>query len=388
MKIKNLLLIGIIILLSISCENKKKVEQEKVQEEKVQDLIPLTEKQLKIVNIGIGKIEKKNLNSVIRVNGVLALDPQNKAEITSLVAGVIKKVLVIEGSKVRRGQVLAYLENTDIVEIQKNYITLKKEENIKEQEYLRQKELYKQEAGIEKTLQQAKAAYEITKTQVLGIEKQLQQLSINYYQISLGKVFTQIPIKSPINGVVDKINVSLGSYVDMKTSLMNVVDNSNLHCDLKVFEKDIQYVKAGQNIEIEITNQKNIKLQGKIYEVTSSFENDTKAILVHAKIKKNTNVKLIPDMYVTGLINVGKQTVDAVSNDAIISKDGKQMIFQLAKKENNNNIKTYYFKPIEVITGVSELGYTQISFIKDIPYNIDIVTHNAFYLSSMIADDK
>ncbi|SHF44239.1 membrane fusion protein, cobalt-zinc-cadmium efflux system [Dysgonomonas macrotermitis] len=348
--------------------------------------IAVSEVQMDAVGIQLGKIEQRELNSVIRVNGEMDLDPQKKAEVTSLVGGIIKQVLVIEGKRVSAGQAVAYLENTEIVELQKNYLTSRKEALIAEQEYNRQKELSSQGAGVQKTFQQATAAYEIAKAQLIGLEKQLRQLSISPEQVSAGNMVTQIPIKSPISGTVRKINISTGSYVDTQTSLMSVSDNSAIHCDMKVFEKDINAVKIGQEVDILLTNQPGVNLKGEIYEINKSFESESKAILVHVRIKNQGSIELIPGMYATGLINTGKQKTPAVPNDAVISSEGKKYIFVLEDKENGQEGKNYHFKREEVITGISELGFTQITPVNQLKDDVTIVTANAFYIASMASD--
>lgn len=392
MKTIYIAIIALSLIFLGSCGQKPKNEAEKEKEgteeshggESVE--VELTESQMKAVDIQLGKIEQRDLNSIIRVNGEMALDPQKKAEVTSLLGGIIKQVMVIEGRAVSAGQAVAYLENTEIVELQKNYLTTKKEALIADQEYRRQKDLSTQGAGVEKTLQQATANYEITKAQLTGLEKQLRQLSISPEQVSSGNMVTQIPIKTPISGTVSKINISTGSYVDMQTPLMSITDNAGIHCDVKVFEKDINMVRTGQEVDITLTNQPGVNLKGEIYEINKSFEGDTKAIIVHANIKGKTDIKLIPGMYVTGLINVGKQKTDAVPNDAIISNEGKKYIFVLEKEANEEGVKTYHFERIEVLTGISELGYTQITPVNKLEEGVTIVKANAFYLASMSTD--
>lgn len=383
--------ISLSLILLVSCgqnsKNETNTEKEHTEHSHSESLdVELTESQMKAVDIQLGKIEQKYLNSVIRVNGELALDPQKKAEVTSLLGGIIKQVMVIEGRSVSIGQAVAYLENTEIVELQKNYLTAKKEALIAEQEYQRQKSLSSQGAGIEKTLQQASANYEITKAQLTGLEKQLRQLSISPDHVAAGNIVTQIPIKAPITGTISKINVSTGSYVDMQTPLMSITDNSGIHCDVKVFEKDFNMVKIGQEVDIALTNQSRINLKGQIYEINKSFEGDSKAIIVHANIKNEADIKLIPGMYVTGLINVGKQKTDAIPNDAIVSDEGKKYIFILEKEADEEGIKTYHFEKVEVLTGISELGYTQITPINKLDEDVTIVKTNAFYLASMSTD--
>lgn len=393
MKAIYIVLTNLFLIFLVSCGQSPKNESEnEPTKENSEDShnestnIELTESQMNAVEIQLGKIEKKDLNSIIRVNGEMALDPQKRAEVTSLLGGIIKRITVIEGQSVSAGQTVAYLENTEIVELQKNYLTTKKEALIAAQEYQRQKDLSAQGAGIEKTLQQASANYEITKAQITGLEKQLKQLSISIEQVSSGNMVTQIPIKAPIAGSVSKINASTGSYVDMQTPLMNITDNTDIHCDVKVFENDINMVKIGQEVDILLTNQPGINLKGEIYGINKSFEEDTKTIIVHAKIKEKGDIKLIPNMYVTGLINVGKQKTNAVPNDAIVSNENKKYIFVLEKEANEDGIKTYHFKRVEVLTGLSELGYTQIIPVSKLEEGITIVKSNAFYLASMSTD--
>lgn len=380
------------LTLFVSCGQKAEDKKEtSVQTEQEQDHdhdegVEVTEAQLNTVGIKLGKIEKRELANIIRVNGEMNLAPQKKAEVTSLIGGIIRQILVNEGSNVSKGQTVAYLENTAIVELQKNYLTSKKEAFVAEQEYNRQKELAEQGAGVQKVLQQASANYEISKAQLTGLEKQLLQLSISPSQVSSGNMVTRIPVKSPIAGTVNKINISTGSYVDIQASLMNISDNSQMHCDVKVFEKDINKVKLRQEVDLSLTNQPGTSLKGVVYEINKSFEDDTKAIKVHLEIKDRNNLHLVPGMYVTGLINIGKEKTEAVPNDAIISNEGKKYILVLQNEENGTEGKIFHFKQEEIITGTSELGYTQITPVKKIEEDATIVISNAFYIASMTAD--
>ena len=351
--------------------------------------IAVTKRQMHAVNIRLGEIEQRNLNSVIRVSGQMALDPQKRADVNSLTGGIIRQILVTEGKQVSAGQTVAYLENTEIVELQKNYLTTQREAVVAEQDYNRQKALFEQGAGVEKSYQQATADYEISKARLIGLTKQLQQLFIDPKQVSAGNMVTQIPVKAPISGAVNRINISTGSYVDIQTPLMSICDNTQIHCDLKVFEKDIHLVAVGQEVDIALTNQPGILLKGLIYEMNKSFEDDTKAILVHVNIKDKKGIALIQGMYVTALINTGMQKTDAVPDNAIVSIEGKKYIFALIDDDDNEDVKEiYHFKPVEVVTGIKELGYTQITLLEELDEETKVVISNAFYVASLIDGDS
>ena len=243
----------------------------------------------------------KTSNSV-RMTGKLALDPQNRADISPIAGGVVRRILTREGYRVGRGQIVAYIENTEVVALQRQYIASVSERSAARLELNRQITLTSQGAGVQKTLQQAEAAYTVANASVLGIGRQLRQLGVNPSSVSLGRITTLIPVSSPISGIVGKINISMGSYVDMTTSLMTVVNNVNLHCDMKVFEKDLPKVRIGQIVNVSLTNSPMVKFRARIYDINSTFDDGSKSITVHAKIIKQPESKLLPDMFVTGVV--------------------------------------------------------------------------------------
>jgi efflux transporter, RND family, MFP subunit len=293
------LLILLTMVMVISCGNDKKSDKEEnAASEKVE-----TEKGEEEVDADADPAPdlSKTVN-VVRVTGTLALDPQNRAEVSPIASGVVRRITTREGIRVRRGQVVAYIENTQIVELQRQYLTAVNELSAAKTELARQHTLMKQEAGVLKTLQQAESAYAIANAQVVGIGRQLSQLGVNPSSISAGKLTTLIPVTSPISGIVGKVKISMGSFVDISTSLMTVVNNVNLHCDLKVFEKDLPKVRIGQMVKLTLTNAPEVTFCAKIYDINSVFDNDSKSVTVHARIIDHPATKLLPDMFINGVI--------------------------------------------------------------------------------------
>lgn len=387
MKTFNIIIIAVISIFLASCTKGK---QEEVKENKVEEqgyeTIELTQEQIKTVGITLGKVESRSLNNVIRANGELQLNPQDMADVTSLVGGVVRKIYVTEGQLVKAGQVVAHIENTEIVGLQKDYLIAVKETNVTHQELLRQKTLASQKAGVEKTLQQASAAYEMALARQTGLYNQLRQIGINTNLVKQGRIIRQVAISAPISGIVTKISIKSGSYTESSQSLMQVANNAAVFCNLNVFERNINQVAKGQKVDFVITNSPNIHFKGTVREINPSMDSDTKAISVRVGIDTKNITELIPGMYVTGIISMGKQNVPALPDDAIVNANGKQYVFVLEKKHKEGNDVKYQFKQMEVVAGVSELGYTQIDFVAPISKNATVVTSNAFYIASMTAD--
>ena len=387
MKTFNIIIIAVISIFLASCTKGK---QEEVKENKVEEqgyeIIELTQEQIKTVGITLGKVESRSLNNVIRANGELQLNPQDMADVTSLVGGVVRKIYVTEGQLVKAGQVVAHIENTEIVGLQKDYLIAVKETNVTHQELLRQKTLASQKAGVEKTLQQASAAYEMALARQTGLYNQLRQIGINTNLVKQGRIIRQVAISAPISGIVTKISIKSGSYTESSQSLMQVANNAAVFCNLNVFERNINQVAKGQKVDFVITNSPNIHFKGTVREINRSMDSETKAISVRVGIDTKNITELIPGMYVTGIISMGKQNVPALPDDAIVNANGKQYVFVLEKKHKEGNDVKYQFKQMEVVAGVSELGYTQIDFVAPISKNATVVTSNAFYIASMTAD--
>lgn len=389
-----LLSICTFMLLSLSsCKSgvEKTEQAEKVAEQAEKDsgVLEISSVQMKAIGITLGEVTQKNLHAVVRASGQLEVPPQNKADVTTLVNGVIRKINVLEGANVKKGETLAWIENPDFLKLQQAYVSAKNAFVYTEQEYQRQKALEAGNAGTGKVFEQAEANYRVEKNNIASLEKQLQQLFINPDEVFNGKFITQIPLKAPISGTVSHITAKIGTFAEPAKSLMEIVDNSQIHCDLLVYEKDLFKVKVGQKVNFILTNQNNQQISGSIYGVNQSFENESKAVVVHALITEGHKLPLIPGMYVSALIDIGNQSVAALPVDAVVQSEGKSFIFMVIqnsgeeKKEAGHPAgELWYFKRVEVVTGVSELGFVEIIPVSNLPAHAKVVTKGAFYLLS------
>jgi cobalt-zinc-cadmium efflux system membrane fusion protein len=221
---------------------------------------------------------------------------------------------------------------------------------------------------------------------------------------------SSMAITAPISGYITDVNVKIGTNAEPGQVLFSIVDNSKMHVDLLVYEKDLQKVKVGQTINFVLTNQDNTEIQGKVFSIGKAFENETKSVAVHADIT-NEQQTLIPGMYVNALINVGTHSVKAVPVDAVVKADGREFIFVLEESEEEDNHeeghdhaeghshddghdheeepaheeehgKSFHFQRIEVKTGTTQLGFVQVTVLQTIPAHAQIVLKGAYYIQS------
>ena len=384
------------LVVFISCGSKKndkeivKTEETKSPEEGKEEndnpsMTTLTDEQIKSIGIEWGVIEQKQLTASIKANGVLKVPNQNKASVNSVYSGVIKSLLVQPGNIVRKGQTIATIANPEFIQAQSQYLSTNAKITFAELEVKRQKELNEGNAGALKNLQSAEAELRALRTLKSTLAQQIQLMGINLSGISNGKLVSVIAITSPISGVVSNVMVKMGSYVDVTTTVAEIVDNSQLHLDLFVYEKDLPRLKDKQVIHFTVTNNPGKEYDAQIFSLGSSFEGESKAISVHAKVAGD-KTGLIDGMNVTAIISLEQSTVPAVPSDAIITVDGQDFIFLLKQDQDSVATKEKTFERLPVAKGKSDIGYTEITLLRELPKDARIVTKGAFFVSAKMTN--
>lgn len=345
--------------------------------------IPLSAQQMKTIDLKMDSVQSRELDATIRVNGALVLRPQHMGEVASLMGGVVKNILVKDGQQVRCGQVVATIENTEVVALQREYFAAYKECEMARIEKDRQNTLSQQGAGVQKNRQQAERQYQTAHANMTGLGRQLSQIGISTAAVARGQFATTFPLRAPISGTVSQLTATLGSYADMQTPLMKIRNNAAVECDLNVFERDLPKVRKGDRVRLSLTNQPGVSVTGQVYAINDYFNDASKSVAVHVRLEGKPQVNLIEGMYVTGRIATGRQRCRALPSKAIVTADGKNYIFALNEGGRNGN---YVFSRHEVTTGVSDDGYTEVSLCKHIRQGQPIVTENAFYLASLTGE--
>lgn len=383
---KKFLIIAIILsgfVFLISCGSKETKEVTKTEETPKEEEhtkpgeAVLTAEQIKTIGIELGSIEEKQLTASLKTNGVLKVPNQNKASINSVYSGVIRSLLVQPGNTVSRGQTIATIANPEFIQVQSEYLGINSRIVLAEQEYNRQKELNAGNAGALKNLQAAESNLKALRTSKSSLQQQIQLMGINPSSLSNGRLISVLAVRSPISGVVSNVNVKMGSYVDVTTVVAEIVDNSQLHLDLFVYEKDLPKLKNDQTIHFTVTNNPGKEYDAQIFSLGSSFENESKAVSVHAMVKGD-KTGLIDGMSITANISLDKATLPAVPTEAIVSYQGQDYIFIVDSVDTKNN--TTLFKRVPVAKGTSDVGFSEITLLKEVPAGAKVVIKGAFFI--------
>ncbi|HKJ40534.1 MAG TPA: efflux RND transporter periplasmic adaptor subunit [Sunxiuqinia sp.] len=390
-------------LLMTACGNdgqrkeKRHAEYEEVHDAPTENehTVSLSQKQAKDIGLELGKITQKNMGENVEVTGELSLFPQFKARVSPFVGGNVKAIRVIEGDKVKKGQTLAFLEHPDFIQMQQDLQAKYSQLDYLEQEYKRNEKLYNEQVGSGQNYQKAKAAYFSTAAEVNGLKTKLKLLGLDADQISTGKIYESVPVKAPINGFIHEIKVAIGDYVTPQKFMFEITENSRVHTDLWVYEKDVYKVKQGQKVYFTVANHPGKILEAKVHSIEKAFEKSPQAVHVHALIESAFEDDLLPGMYVEGRIVVNGQKRTVVPESAVVSEGGKSFIYMLTENEaletddehsSGSDEDLLTFKQVPVLKGVLDAGWVEIKFLEPIRHQSEAIialTEAYTLLSSM-----
>ena len=354
-----------------SCGGGNKAEAAKEQATISEATVTLTDAQLKNAALEIGKAQIREIQSVIKVSGKIDVPPQNMVSVSFPLGGYLKSTKLLPGMHINKGDVIAVMEDQQYIQLQQDYLTAKARQEYLEAEYQRQQELNKSKASSDKVYQQAVAEYKSNRILISSLRQKLQLIGINADKLNESNISKSVSVHSPIDGFVSAVDVNIGKYVTPSDVLFELVNPTDIHLALTVYEKDISKLYMGQKVLAFTNNNPGKKYPCEVILIGKDVSNE-RAVQVHCHFEAYDKT-LVPGMYMNAELELQKENVLAVPEDAVVRYNNKQYIFVASSS------KTYEMK--EVVTGSTQDGFTAIADAKGLDLaNATVVLKNAYTL--------
>lgn len=368
------------LLLLFACGNNE--DQHTATEYSISaDEVMLTQDQYKSANIQTGKLTTRKIGDVITANGNLNVPPQQMVSVSVPIPGFVKSTSMLEGAYVKRGQVLAVLQNLDYVQIQQDYLEIKSQYEFAEKDYTRQQLLAEENVNAEKALQQSKANFQTLRAKYKGLESKLKLMNIDPAAIVDGNITSSINVYASISGYISNVNVNVGQYVSPNDVLFRIVNTEHLHVELTVFEKDISKLQEGQNVRFTLANGTKER-NATVHLIGREISKD-RTVLVHCHLE-NEDTKLLPGMFLKAHIQTNEAEAYALPESAIVRFEGNNYVFIEEKVVD----ETYYYKMKKVETGSSDRGYISISLTPTIDQESNIVLNGGYAILAKLKNNE
>ena len=375
LKYSYLLITAILLTACGGSKEEKVVAEEEHHEES--ELITLTPEQYKMVEITLGVVEMKELSGTIKVNGMLDLPPKSFVSISTPLEGVVKNTEMLQGMKVRKGTLVAVMQNSEFIQMQQDYLDYKSQLQFLKQELDRQEELAKADVNSKKALQRASSEYNSMSARLMGQKTKLSLLDVNFSQLEKGQITKTFNLYAPIGGYVTQVNTNIGAFASTADVLFKIADTEHLHAELTVFEKDVPKLKIGQKVRFTLANEQKERM-ATVFLIGREISKE-RTVQIHCHLDVE-DTQLIPGMYLKAYVESGANKVAALPDEAIVVFEGKKYIFiEQASKAD----KSHQFKMVVVTTTISENGYTQVAS-EELEKGARVVFNGAYDLLSKV----
>ncbi len=346
-------LIATLLIIASSCGNSEKQPTDVMQPDEGQ--IVLSKQQFMNSSMLLDTLKMRSFPEVVKVSGMIDVPPENKAIINATMGGYIKETSWLIGDQVKKGQLLVVVENPEFVKMQQEYLEVKEQLNYLKAEYERQRVLFEEKISSQKSFLKTESEYRVSVAKYNGLKKQLEMLNISPEQTEQGTLKSTSNIYSPINGSITRLNVSKGTYVSPASPIMEIIDNSHIHLELSVFEKDIMKIKKEQPIQFKIPEASTEIFEAEVHLIGTSIDAN-RSIKVHGHLKDGAKSNFLTGMFVEANIITDAQELSALPSEAVVSVDDKTYVLRLVEENENG----YIFEQIEVLTSASYSNYSGI----------------------------
>lgn len=368
----NYYIIVSLLLLILSCNNSNSSTQENKKTNDNSQTLVVTPEQQKTIGLRVARPELRSLAQTIRVSGMIDVPPQNLVSVSVPLGGYLRQTKLLTGMHIRKGELIAEIEDAQYIQLQEDYLTVKAKLAAAETEYYRQRDLNASKASSDKALQQAQAEYHSLRVRLSALSEKLKLINIDPRSLSEQNLSRSIRLYAPFNGFVSKVYVNMGKYVNPSDVLFELVNPDNVLLRLRVFEKDLPLLSAGQKL-VAFTNAHPKKQYNcEVIFVNRDVGTD-RTVDVHCRFLEY-DPSLLPGMYMNAVVELESMSSLCVPEQAVVTFEGKNYVFVASDPQK--------FEITEISTGLKENGY--ISLNNAMLQDKDVVVEGSYTLLMML----
>ncbi|MCK6617961.1 MAG: efflux RND transporter periplasmic adaptor subunit [Cyclobacteriaceae bacterium] len=335
--------------------------------------ITLSADQQQKAGIELGLPETRVVSKIIKANGMLDVPPQSMVTIAAPMGGFVRKTSLLQGMRVKKGDVLAELYHQDYIQLQQDYLNTKSQLDFLKAEYERQLELANESINTQKALQRAQADYRAAEINLQALTARLDLLNISTQQLAERGIQNSIFLYAPINGYVTEVNVNPGKFVNPTDVLFKIINPEHLHVELYVFENDLPGLRVEQRVTFSLVNESAVR-HATIYLIGKEISPE-RTVRIHCHMDKDYP-ELIPGLYLKAFIETASHQATVLPEEAVLTIEAKHFVFVASDATT--------FKLMEVQTGDSDAGFIEILQPEQFTQSQQVVIKGTYTLLSLL----
>ncbi|MCL5669809.1 MAG: efflux RND transporter periplasmic adaptor subunit [Acidobacteria bacterium] len=323
-----------------------------------------------------------------------------KAEITSVlgaeISGTVRRVLVKEGDRVRRGQLLAVIDSRaqqaqleaaaagieesvqGLAEVRQALQAAQADRMFAEATYRRYEGLLAKNSVSRQEYDNAETRYKAALANEKAVEAKLKQMEARRLQAqaqhsSAATVFSYSRIVSPVDGVVTSKSVDEGTLVMPGTPLITVEDTGHFRLDASVPERYLGLIHIGESVPVTIGSQ---QVEGRVVEIVPAADPSTRTFVAKVELPRGCNCQ--SGQYGSANFAIGAEKRLLVPSDAVVTRGELQGLFVV----NTEGIAYYqlvktgriFGDQVEILSGLDDGDRVAVSKIDHLSDGVRIIT--------------
>ncbi len=245
--------------------------------------VNVTKERRNRINVQTQKVGRQDLVSTVTASG--EVKPRKYVNVSSNVSGRITHLLVKEGERVKRGQVLARIDSARLeastrsseagVQAQKaDVLRAQADLEAAKLAYDRTQRMHKDKLVSDSQMDQADAEYKMKAANVEALKRRIaqQEAALESVRDDLEKTVVVAPLDGAVTNLAkEEGEMVIGAQSFQPTVIMTVADLSVMECEVMVDETDIRNLTLGQEAEIRVDAlEEGVKIKGEVTEIGSS----------------------------------------------------------------------------------------------------------------------
>lgn len=320
-------------------QDRKQVQQEEIK---------IKQEEAPAISVRVFKVKSTDFKDVLPVMGTLKgfTEIEMKFEIN----GRIKEINFREGDKVKKGELLASLEQKDQklkIEYSQNKLkTALASYNTTQKRLELQQKLYQAGAVIKAKLEEAELEVERARLEAETVKKE-----VELAEEELNKAY----LFAPKDGVVGLRDAELGEFVTPQAKIASLMDIESVFVELGIVERDINKVKLGQRCEVLVDTYPGKIFLGKIENIQPMIEGKSRTLTVKVQVA-NPEGLLLPGMFSrANIFLIELKDVLVIPSSSLIILGPEMTVVSLATS------KLYSLKDIEEGSAIGEVQLRKVS---------------------------
>lgn len=259
------------------------------------------------------------LPHLVSVPGIVEANPYHTVNVLPPLTGRIIELKVSLGDRVKKNQLLVVISSPDLAQAYSDFDSARGVFKLTREALSRAQKVNRAGANSTKDIELAESAHTQAEAELKRTEARLKTLGHNQ--------FSQLTIKSPIDGKITALNYGRGSYVtDLTAPLLTVSNFNSVWVTANIPESLAGVVVKGQRVVVHLAAYPKRILYGKVSFVSSFLDPDTyrnQTRIVFA----NLDGKLQPNMFATVNISLPQPSHIIIPISAILMNDDTTSVY-------------------------------------------------------------